>query len=322
MRDVEEIVRAGEAGLQTWVNDGIQEDVQLEFKRKANAKNGAFETDDRRNLAKVLSGFANTGGGIAIWGIEASKGADGVDCAKKLIPIVGINAFASEARSLAMTLVMPRLEGTRIEPIPSGADAGLGYLLVGVPRSDRRPHRGEASGEKVYWKRSSDSFVAMEHYDIEDAFNRRASAHVDLKWKIIARTSGTHPNGERWEKHHVVLTLMNDSPRTARFPYLYIRDLAGASFANYGLDGNGNNGLPRIHGVEGFRFAGGADHVVHPDTELPVSALEIERRWGASGETLNGRAVEDFVLNFTYRCGSQDSQPSAGKFVLHGTQLF
>ena len=38
------------------------------------------EADVKRNLAKVISGFANAEGGVCLWGVDARKNAEGIDC--------------------------------------------------------------------------------------------------------------------------------------------------------------------------------------------------------------------------------------------------
>jgi predicted HTH transcriptional regulator len=65
------------------INEAIrleqEEHLQLEFKTVANAE--LQGGNDKKNLAKCLSGFANSGGGIIVWGVDARKNAQGVDCA-------------------------------------------------------------------------------------------------------------------------------------------------------------------------------------------------------------------------------------------------
>jgi predicted HTH transcriptional regulator len=166
------LIRDGEAGLVALVDERRQEDVQLDFKSKADPSRGSANDEDKRTLAEALSGFANSAGGLLIWGIDARKGADQVDCAQSLKPIAEIERFHSAIKGLVGQLIMPRLDGVRTAIIPSSASAGAGYVLLDVERSERRPHRSEAKGKKAYIKRIGDSFFEMEHYDLEDSFKR------------------------------------------------------------------------------------------------------------------------------------------------------
>jgi hypothetical protein len=80
------------------------EHLQLDFKTVNSA---SFNRDDRRSLACALSGFANSSGGLIVWGVDARPNSDDVDCATALSPIANLplllsrlNQLTSEAVSL------------------------------------------------------------------------------------------------------------------------------------------------------------------------------------------------------------------------------
>jgi hypothetical protein len=50
---------------------------------------------DRNNLAKAISGFGNSAGGIVVWGVDCSRDSDGADVARLKVPIVDPQRFAS-----------------------------------------------------------------------------------------------------------------------------------------------------------------------------------------------------------------------------------
>ena len=64
--------------INAFIRERQEEHLYLDFKL---ANQADLNRDDRKNLAKALSGFANSSGGIIIWGVEANdKNADGIDC--------------------------------------------------------------------------------------------------------------------------------------------------------------------------------------------------------------------------------------------------
>jgi len=88
-------------------------------------------------FAEALSGFANSDGGIIVWGIEARKNSQGIDYAfgKKLIMplsllISNLNKYTGEA-------VNPDIEGVQHSRILCSDDTG--YVVTLVPASDARP---------------------------------------------------------------------------------------------------------------------------------------------------------------------------------------
>jgi predicted HTH transcriptional regulator len=181
MRDLFERLRQeGCSFIEELVKNRHPETVQLDFKLKENLTNGELNKKDREILGPALSALANSAGGLLIWGIEAKRGADGVDAAQKKVPIPQLSRFRSDVIRAVAELLMPRHDGIDIETVEDPATAGAGYLAIWVERSARRPHRSEAAGDKRYYKRAGDSSFIMEHYDIEDAFNRIAPTHLRL----------------------------------------------------------------------------------------------------------------------------------------------
>jgi hypothetical protein len=258
----DQLVREGEPALHALVQDRQQEHVQLDFKRKSDGSHGSPNDDDKRTLGEALSGFSNSAGGLLVWGVDARKGADGIDCAQSLEPISDIQRFNASVTNLIGQLLMPRHEGVRTAVIRSNPTSG--YLLLDVDRSERRPHRSEAKGRKGYYKRIGDSFFEMEHYDIEDAFNRVHVPSLSFAWRID-RSITYGGSGEGGFDADITLQLRNNSARTARFPYLYIRRPKGANLESSGGYISPLQFRVRTEG-EWTYFIGGADHVINPET--------------------------------------------------------
>jgi predicted HTH transcriptional regulator len=167
-----------------------------------------------------LSAFSNSIGGLILWGIVARKDDDGVDCATDRQPIANIERFKADVTRLISQAVMPRHEGILVEAIPVLEPLGAGYLAIYVERSERRPHRCEFT--KQYWKRSGDSSIMMEHYDIEDSFKRLVVPWLEIKWEVqyASRIIGS---AERLYTVQIDILLRNPSPVTARFPFLAVQ---------------------------------------------------------------------------------------------------
>ena len=213
----EALIAEGEAGIDRLVTERTQENVTLDFKEARGAGTGTLANEDRKTFAKALSAFANSAGGLLVFGVEARKGADDVDCAQAAKPIANIERFKSEATTASGQLLQPRHDGIVVEAIPSQQTPGAGYLLVYVDRSERRPHRSEAAGQKQYFKRAGDSSFEMEHYDIEDAFRRSVSAELVLE---LCRSNYTLSGDHVFTD--LIFELKNMSSLTARFPYLHL----------------------------------------------------------------------------------------------------
>jgi predicted HTH transcriptional regulator len=190
--------------LQNFVSVQQEEDVNLEF--KTTNTSDPSHIDDRRNLAKALYGFANSSGGLLVWGVVAAKNAEQIDCAiGNEIPQVRL--FVTRLNTLTGQAVSPIVDGVRHKAIISNGEAGFAVTMV--PESESGPHMAKCREDR-YYKRSGDSFYRMEHYDLEDMFGRRREPKLEL----TTRLEGGGPATE------IVLGIRNVGRGTARAPYL------------------------------------------------------------------------------------------------------
>ena len=66
----EKIKNEGISAIEEFILARKTEELFLDFKRSANDGNGErLNPNDRKNLAKAISGFGNPEGGIVVWGI-------------------------------------------------------------------------------------------------------------------------------------------------------------------------------------------------------------------------------------------------------------
>src|SRR5947208_1173697 len=95
-------------GIETFVAVGQEEHVSLEFKTVGDAE--LKKEGDKKHLAEAVSGFANSVGGLVVWGIATGKVA-GRDVASKLVPIATVRHFVTRLREATPFVVMPALAG-------------------------------------------------------------------------------------------------------------------------------------------------------------------------------------------------------------------
>lgn len=137
----------------------IQEDLHLDYKQSS-----ALDPSKKDEIAKDVSAFANSDGGVLIYGIVEENNLpvskdDGVDHKKisreRLEQIISSN-------------ITPRIDDIEIVPIPLSDDKSI--FVVKIPKSNRAPHQ---SSNKKYHKRFNFLSVAMEDYEINDVRQRQ-----------------------------------------------------------------------------------------------------------------------------------------------------
>src|SRR5579871_4078524 len=92
----ERLQKDGEKAIDEFIMTQQSEEMFLDFKRSANNGDGTVLSDkDRNNLAKAISGFGNSEGGVIVWGIECKRDIDGADIPKAKFPIKNVKRFVS-----------------------------------------------------------------------------------------------------------------------------------------------------------------------------------------------------------------------------------
>jgi hypothetical protein len=261
--------------------EAMSESLYLDFKQ-LDGGSAPMPREARNTLAKVLSGFANSDGGVTVWGVECSKrGKFEPDTVKKLRPIRRLKILLSELNSYSAQLVSPGIVGVEHTIIEDADNSDVGFAVSYVPRSDQGLHMAVGQDQHCYYYRTTDSFLKMEAYMVADRFGRRLQPKLELVYRLKATQTY---NGSRGSSRlvEIFFGIRNIGPGLALRPALAIRSSEIIPFNNYGIDGNYHFGLtekPRmsLHPDDYFRFfSGGSDDVVFPATTLSVIKADIE----------------------------------------------
>jgi hypothetical protein len=118
-------------------------------------KGNPQEKDTLKIWSEAVSGFANTGGGVLIWGIDA-RPVDGVDCASSLSLVPSPTSLRSKLQTNLHCTTNPPVQDVQIREIPG--PTGAGFLVCFVPESPHKPHRAEQAKQQ-YFIRAGASFV-------------------------------------------------------------------------------------------------------------------------------------------------------------------
>jgi uncharacterized protein (UPF0335 family) len=143
------------------IQNQVQENLHLDYKAS-----GAIDHSKRAEITKDVSAFANSDGGIIVYGVVEQNN----------IPVsidTGIDhrKFSREwLEQVINTNISPRIDGIEIVQIVLSSDRSI--YAVSVPTSFRGPHQ---SADKKYYKRYNFQSVAMEDYEINDIRNRKSS---------------------------------------------------------------------------------------------------------------------------------------------------
>lgn len=296
------------ADLERYIEVGQEENLHLEFKTLNGP--GFRSQDDRRNLARALSGFANSDGGLVVWGVLAQKSAESPDCAKELRPVPDVASLLPRLNELTSDSLSPVHSGVQHRVIHTNEDKS-GFAVSLVPASDSGPHMAKL-GVDQYFKRSGDSFVKMEHFDIADMFGRRP--HPELSLRLTVKGDGGRSSaGVKSIKFRVVGVIQNSGRGSAVAPYLSVKVHKPYTMSQYGVDGNGSTGLPRVGSSDStYRFGASASVMLHPGTAIEVFGIQSEYEIGHPD-------IKDLVID--YKMNASDIPLQGGRITLAADEI-
>ena len=275
--------------IQKWVAERRQEDLTLDFKL---APSSLESPGERKMLAKAISGFSNSSGGLLVWGVDARKDPDtGVDSAVEAKPLDKPELFLNN---------LTRHSGTAVSPTPARVLHRLvsskEFAVTFVPETESEPVMAKF-GHDRYFKRSGDSFYRMEHYDVSDMFGRRQRPVLALELEI--------------EPDAVLVSVMNTGRGLAKAPYLGLWLPPNFKPSQYGYDGNGTFGLRRGGYAYGMcRFGGDAGIVIHSGQTLLVTKLDARVIRQGGTRAISGSQV------FRYEVAAEGLPLRTGKVTL------
>lgn len=150
------------------IENETEESIYLDFKEA-----GALDKSDnkRKEISKDVASFANSDGGIIIYGIKE------VDHKANSITFIDGNVFTKEwLEQVINSTIQRHIPELRIIPIRKDNQIDKSIYIVKIPKSIETPH---LSKDKRFYKRFNFESVAMEEYEIRQLYGRK------LKTKLL-----------------------------------------------------------------------------------------------------------------------------------------
>lgn len=306
----ERIMSCGWAGLVQWQADKEPERFQLEFKGRGHAS-PKVKDYDRDAVAKAVSGFANTSGGVLVVGVDTAKDPtmpqldrfDRLDAADKLA------AYVQAINDHARTCVVPPVPGVQAMGIEDSPGSDRGVVVLYVPSSDGGPHRVVVGSDEVknhYFARIGTSFQVLTHELLAAMFGRRPpprlrlALDVELERKVVFHVVN-EGRGIARDVLVSVETMRVQPPELAQHDLQVLSPWTRAFPRNF----SGSRRPPRA-----FHFALYPPHVIHPDDVQRIGQVDLTH---PASVRLRGRIDSDGMSPVNF---DTEVSPSAGALTL------
>lgn len=163
--------------IQSYIDNQIEESNTLDYK----AADSLAKTDGKKNeLSKDVSAFANSNGGVIIYGVKEYDNANKKHLPEKIDPIDRSIISKEWIDQVITTKIQPKIEGITITPITVNDEINQVIYVIEIPRSN---NAHQAFGHK-YYKRYNFQSEPMEDYEIRDVMNRGQYPVIDLEFEI------------------------------------------------------------------------------------------------------------------------------------------
>ena len=187
--------------IESLIQNEAEESIHLEFK-----DGRALDKSDKKKveISKDISAFANSDGGIIIYGItEENHKANGFS-------FVNGNEFTKEwLEQIINSLIQRRIPGILIFPVRRNGNLLETVYLIKIPASIEAPHLNK---DKRFYKRYNFESVQMEEYEIRQLYGRKVKSKLILQSWSFAQIEAN--NDDDTFKFKIEVGIMNDGDIT------------------------------------------------------------------------------------------------------------
>jgi hypothetical protein len=317
----ERLLSEGEAAVDRMIAERASEELFLDFKRSADdGGSDRLHQNDRVNLAKVISGFGNSEGGVVLWGVDARAAPGTGDVAQVKRPLADTPRFVSLLEGAVSGSTVPAHAGVRSGAILRPRD-GTGFAVTLVPKSSRAPHQSIAHVQ--FFMRAGSDFVPVPYAVLQGMFGRRPQADIFHMWSARdLRIHGQHP--EQFIGVRIGVLLATHGPGIVRDLFVTAEFGCPATFSTLSViveaagwqGGHGPGDRTSLVSPDGFKLApGGITRPLSFDIALRppfYSGFHLELLYGHRDSETKVARVEASPEQLTLTC---QGALTAGRFA-------
>ena len=167
------------------INSQTEESINLDFKRA-----GSLNKNDekKKEISKDVSAFANSDGGLIIYGIEERN-----HKASNYSFINGNEITKEWLEQIINSRIQRKIDGLLIDPVRIDNKIEQSIYVVKIPRSLNAPHM---TSEKRFYKRYNFESLMMEEYEVRNLYNRQEKTSLKIKEPRIVNLGKSLTDGK------------------------------------------------------------------------------------------------------------------------------
>ncbi len=262
-------VNGGAAYIDSLIGSEVETGLQ-DFKlfKSTNPRN--WSNDDKSSLSEALSGFANSIGGVVVWGVDCRKGksSNDPDEVQSVAPIPNLRAVLAEMNTLSTQLVSPALVGVVHTAIPASS-ADEGFIVSLIPEGESGAYMAMRGNKFMY--RAQSSFLPMAQWQVADRFFRRAHPKLKIGWV----KAEAQEQGRKIDYSLLILLIRNDGLVVAKhvgFELFYTRSVP---LDNIQIYNRSDDYVCDFSKTRSFQGNLRSDFVIHPGRTHEICRIKV-----------------------------------------------
>lgn len=159
------------------IKNGIEENINLDYKRSDSlGKNN----EKKKELSKDVSAFANSAGGVIIYGMKEFDEASKRHLPEKIDAVSRTEISKEWIEQVINSNISPKIHGISVTPIQVGEERDNKVIyVVEIPQSTTA-HQAK---DKRYYKRYNFESIMMDDWEIKDIINRKNVSDIRIEFE-------------------------------------------------------------------------------------------------------------------------------------------
>jgi hypothetical protein len=201
--------------IESYIENRVEENIHLDYKAAAALDRNS---DAKKNeIAKDVSAFANSDGGIIIYGIKESQG-EQPRFPEKIDSINKVEFTQETLEQIINSRISPKIHGIIITPISIGTKENNQVVyVVEIPKSNTA-HQAK---DKRYYRRYNFESQMMDDWEIKDIINRQNKSKI-LVWLEPSDHTFIVMKSQADSKINLSLWIQNAGNRMAEYVDVFI----------------------------------------------------------------------------------------------------
>ncbi|RKR09844.1 putative DNA-binding protein [Flavobacterium sp. 90] len=288
--------------IKQYISDGVEENIHLDYK----GSDSISKASEKKNeISKDVSAFANSDGGIIIYGIKEYDELDKNHLPEKIQPIDG-NEYSKEwLEQIINSTISPKIHGVIITPIQTAnIKDNLVIYVVEIPKSTT----AHQMKDKRYYRRYNFQSIPMDDWEIKDIINRT----TQTKFEIYFETTPNKKILEKWPplppKIKIDIWVYNSGNKVIKYLDCFVsgNDETAKNISDPYFSGefqkHFSNTIDREVTIKNTPFTINTERIaILPSTSRHIGSIEIRENFILQNNKINFQiSTEDRVEHFTY----------------------